>query len=65
MKRTTRWLALLLAMLLGLSACGADQGTDTDTQADAASAPFEAKLDTEKPVELQAAVFFGNFEALD
>lgn len=65
MKRTMKCLALLLALLLGLSACGADQTPSTEPQGDTAGAPFEAKLDTEKAVELQAAVFFGNFEALD
>lgn len=60
MKKTGKILALALAVLMLLTACGskADPGS-------AASAEFSPRLDTEKAVELHAAVFFGNFEALD
>ncbi len=61
MKRMMRALALLLALLLALSACGA--GGETSTEPD--SAAFVPKLDTEQAVDLDLAVFFGNFEALD
>lgn len=68
MKRTVKFLALLLAMLMLLSACssGTPANTASDSSADTSdNTEFTPKLDTAKAVELNAAVFFGNFEALD
>lgn len=56
--------ALSLAMLMALSGCGGEKAS-SDAQNTAAPAAFEPALDTEKAVDLEAAVFFGNFEALD
>lgn len=49
-------LALTLIMALSCTACG-----KTETPA----AVFQPRLDTQAQVELQAAGFLGNFEALD
>ena len=61
MKKSMRLCALLLSLLLLLSACGekAPAAPSENTGA------FQPKLDTEKSVELNVAGFFGNFEALD
>lgn len=56
--------ALSLAMLTALSGCGGGTAAEK-TQDTSAEAAFEPALDTEKSVDLEAAVFFGNFEALD
>ncbi len=64
MKRATKILALLLALLTVLTACG--QKAAPDVKADEpVNTAFEPRLDTEKAVELKAGVFFGNFEAFD
>ena len=67
MKHATKMLALLLAMLMLLTACGSQDTPDTQDTPDAEtdSGEFVPKLDTETAVDLNAAVFFGNFEALD
>ena len=67
MKKTVKLIALALALVL-LTACAGEKTTDgaadvPDAAAD--STEFVPALDTEKDVELSAAVFFGNFEALD
>ncbi len=64
MKKATKLLALLLALLTVLTACG--QKASPDVKADEpVNTAFEPRLDTEKAVELKAGVFFGNFEAFD
>ena len=67
MKHATKMLALLMAMLMLLTACGSQDTPDTQDTPDAEtdSGEFVPKLDTETAVDLNAAVFFGNFEALD
>ena len=64
MRKAAKILALLLAMLTLLTACGRQETPDTKTD-EPVSTAFEPKLDTEKAVELNAGVFFGNFEAFD
>lgn len=63
MKRFAKFWALLLAAVTLLTACSSAK-KDGGAQS-TASATFTPKLDTTKAVELKAAVFFGNFEALD
>lgn len=63
MRKYARILAFLLVIAALLTACSSGK-KDAPAQ-DAASAAFTPKLDTSKAVELNAAVFFGNFEALD
>ena len=68
MKKAVRWMPLLLTTVLALTACGNEQKKTTEVKRDDTSADstaFAPKLDTEKEAELHAAVFFGNFEALD
>lgn len=74
MKKATRrfalTLALALALVMGLDACNsASSASGTGKASSAASsqanAEFVPQLDTSKAVELNASVFFGNFEALD
>ena len=66
MKHATKVLSLLLAMLMLLTACGSQETPDqTADDVEPVSTEFEPKLDTETAVDLSAAVFFGNFEALD
>ena len=76
MKKTLRLSALMLALLLALTACGgggapAPSASQTPapapdvTESQPVSTEFVPQLDTEKAVELNAAVFFGNFEAFD
>ena len=62
-KNSMRVSALALAMLMALTGCGSGKTADAAQPEQAAA--FEPKLDTEKSVDLDAAVFFGNFEALD
>ena len=64
MKKAIRLLALVLAMLMALTACGSKEPSGGKKDG-AVQTAFEPKLDTEKAVELNAAVFFGNFPALD
>lgn len=61
MKKFVRMLALLLAALLLLTACASQKQTEQTSD----STAFVPKLDTQKAVTLDAAVFFGNFEAFD
>ena len=61
MNKPIKMIALLLALLMLLCACGSEKAADTP----AASAAFAPKLDTQKAVELECAVSFGNFEAFD
>ena len=61
MKRTVKMIALLLALLMLLCACGSEKPADSPTSA----AAFAPRLDTQKTVELECAVSFGNFEAFD
>ncbi len=64
MKKATKLLALLLALLMVLTACGQEKTPDVKTE-EPVNTAFEPKLNTEKTVELKAGVFFGNFEAFD
>ena len=63
MKKHIKMLTVLLAVLMVLTACGSQN--DPGTTPEPSNTAFEPKLDTEKAVELNAAVFFGNFEAFD
>lgn len=65
MKKAVKLLPLLLSSMMILTACGNETKTDTQQDTASVSTSFEPKLDTEKSTELHAAVFFGNFEALD
>lgn len=67
MKKARKLLPLSLAAVLCLTACGNENKKPAEAVDDknVTDAAFEPKLDTDKNVELQAAVFFGNFEALD
>ena len=75
MKKTMRLLALALALLMALTACSggetpapsasASQTPDVTESQQPVSTEFVPALDTEKAVELNVAVFFGNFEAFD
>lgn len=63
MKRMKRLMVLMLVSVMLLTACGGSgKASNTAAYTDPA---FEPRLDTEKQVELDAAVFFGNFEAFD
>lgn len=63
MKKHIKLLTVLLAVLMVLTSCGSQENPGKTPEP--ANTAFEPKLDTEKAVELNAAVFFGNFEALD
>ena len=63
MKKHIKMLTVLLAVLMVLTACGSQNAPGTTPEP--SNTAFEPKLDTEKAVELNAAVFFGNFEAFD
>ena len=66
MKKLTILLALTLALLMLLTSCGRQETPDVgQPDNEPASAAFVPQLDTEKAVELNVAVFFGNFEAFD
>lgn len=69
MKNFVRCMALLLTVLTVLSGCGGGVPAGTTAGHGNADAPeeaaFEPKLDTTMAVKLDAAVFFGNFEAFD
>ena len=54
----TGTMALLCAASISITGCG-------EKQEKASTSGFEASLDTDKSVTLNAAGFFGNFEALD
>ena len=49
MKRTVKMIALLLALLMLLCACGSEKPADSPTSA----AAFAPRLDTQKTVELE------------
>lgn len=61
MKKLVKFMALALALLMLLCACGSEKAPDKA----ASSGAFTPKLDTQKAVELECAVAFGNFEAFD
>ena len=61
MTKPIKMIALLLALVMLLCACG----SKTEPNTSASGTTFAPKLDTQKAVELECAVSFGNFEALD
>ena len=66
MKKMMRVAVLLLAVLMLLTACGSQQAPEeAPTGENSANTEFVPQLDTEASVSIEAAVFFGNFEALD
>ena len=68
MKYTAKVLSLLLSALILLTACSSQKTPDVQPapgSGTAAGGEFVPQLDTDAAVDLDAAVFFGNFEAFD
>lgn len=68
MKHTAKVLSLLLSALILLTACSSQKTPDVQPapgSGTAAGGEFVPQLDTDTAVDLDAAVFFGNFEAFD